>query len=127
MRGSSTFSVTPARHDQRAGKDANALLPSPADRFKKLIRAIGFPIGEKQFCIRCESMHHLSAQDAVLAILGFQIVIAPTRMNDDLAGQNGTQMSAVAAKPRIEYRNLHAATAITRGMPAIDPKQRQVM
>src|SRR5262249_22836605 len=96
------FAVAPTRHDQRAGNDLRTLLSCPPCGSQEPFRPVGVPVGEQQLGFGRDGVDDLGAEDAVFAVLGFQVVIGAKRADVDAARKRLAEVPAIAAKTRIE-------------------------
>ena len=119
MGGAASFAVTPARHDHRAGRHACPLPLRPTERLQKGLGRVGFPVSEQNFRVGGQRMQHFRAQDAVLTIACFQLAIEPERTGAYAHRQPPAKLFAVAAKARVQHRDLYPLAAKAGAMPAL--------
>src|SRR5262249_43822885 len=121
------LAVAPGGHDDRAGDDARPLLARPLDRVEKGARLVGLPVGQQQFGLGGERVNDLAAEDAVLAVLGFEVAIAPERFRRELRGDGLALVVLVAAKAGIEDGDLEPHPLVALRVPGLDAEPREVL
>ena len=112
-----------------ARQTALATRHGAANRVEKRLRPVLLPVHEKQpFGVRGQSVQHLAAEDAVLAVAGFEVlVLAEAERVLDASGQARAEELAVIAKPAVEDGDLDALSAQAVRVPALDAEVGEVL
>src|SRR5713101_3591699 len=119
MKLPAAISVAPTRHDDRTRNDSGAGFLGPTNRLQKALGAIRLPGREQELRFRGQRMQNLGAEDAVLAVLGLEVVVVPEAMRIHVSRQGLTKMISVASKAGIENGDLDSLAAVTQRSPAI--------
>src|SRR5262249_52497133 len=125
--GATALAVAPARHDDRDRYDAGALLLGPGHRGQELVLVAGLPVGEQQLSFWRQGVDDFAAKDAMLAVSGFQVAVAPEGADRDVLRQGLAQVVSPAAEARVEHGNLDSAAAMAGCMPAVSVEPGQAL
>src|SRR5262249_46053488 len=102
------FAVAPVGHDARARQELHAFPLRPANSTEIRLGILRFPIRDEDLSLWRQAMDDLGAQDAVLAVFGFKILVGPERLGMDCRGKSFAQERLIAAEARVQNGDLHS-------------------
>src|SRR5262249_16619689 len=106
--------------------DTGSFIVRPLNGFQERLGIVLLPVGKEQFGVGRHAMDDLAAQDAVLAVPGFQPRILAEGARGNCRRQCRAEETSVATKTGVKDRDLHAAAARPGFVPLIHAQNRQV-